>query len=54
MIEITREEALNILKTLSMIEGYLLTIKESTYIAEELEYPVELLSSKLSGGNKDE
>jgi hypothetical protein len=47
MIELTREEALMILKRLSMFEGYLLPIQGSTPIAEQLDYPVELLTDKL-------
>lgn len=53
MVELTREEALEILKRLSQFEGYLFGIQNSTYIAEQLEYPVELLSNKLAGvGNE--
>ena len=49
MIDLTREEALNILKCLSRIDGFLFSGRSegSIAIAEELEYPSNLLSDKL-------
>lgn len=50
MIELTKEEATQILIALSMFEGYLFSVKDngSCLIADQLEYPVQLLSAKLS------
>lgn len=48
MIELTREEAILILKKLSRVDGYLLGISRSDVAANELEYPCELLAKKLS------
>jgi hypothetical protein len=49
MIELTREEALDILKTFSLLEGFLIGLQNNSvqYIQEEFTYPVELLSRKL-------
>jgi len=49
MIELTREEVLSLLKTFSLLEGFLMGLKDNSvqYIQEELTYPVELLSNKL-------
>jgi hypothetical protein len=51
MIEFTREEVLNLLKTFSIIEGFLMGAKDGSnqYILEELEYPADLLTKKLLG-----
>jgi len=50
MIDLTREEALELLKVMARFEGFLLGLKdhETSAIQGELEYPVELLSRKLS------
>lgn len=50
-IILTREEALNLLKSLSRFEGFLYGFKQgdTQVIQSELEYPVELLSKKLGG-----
>lgn len=49
MIELTREEAISILKALSKFDGYLFSVKEhgAEMIAEQLDYPIDLLASKL-------
>lgn len=50
MIELTRNEAIQILKSLSMFDGFLFGVKNDGVhaIAEQLVYPVELLTNKLS------
>lgn len=52
MIELTREEAISILKAISQVDGYLMAIKDTGCIGELMDYPVELLSDKLKGGEK--
>jgi hypothetical protein len=49
MIELTREEALSILQTLAMFEGFLFSVEGqgARGIADLLEHPVELLAEKL-------
>lgn len=49
MIQLTREEALNILRSLSAIEGYLMGLKEKpSNILEVYAFPnVDLLAKKL-------
>lgn len=47
MIELTREEALAILKLLSQVDGFLLGVKESNHVTELLDYPSDLLIEKL-------
>lgn len=49
MIELTREEALSILQTLAMFEGFLFSVEGqgARGIADLLEHPVELLTEKL-------
>jgi len=49
MIELTKEEALNILQALSMFEGFLFSVEGqgARSIADLLEHPVELLADKL-------
>ncbi len=49
MIELTREEALVMLKALSQIDGYLLGVEGSYGVAEILEMPCDLLIKKLGG-----
>lgn len=51
MIELTKEDALDILKALSMIEGYLFSVQNASPIIDIVEYPVELLSKKLQGAS---
>lgn len=48
MIELTREEALAILKELALLEGYIWTCEKSNSILETMDYSVELLTKKLS------
>jgi len=49
MLELTREEAINILRTLSMFEGFLFSVegKGASEMNELLEIPVGLLMEKL-------
>ena len=49
MIELTKEEAILILQTLSMFEGFLFSVEGqgARSIADLLENPVELLAEKL-------
>jgi hypothetical protein len=49
MIELTREEALSILQTLAMFEGFLFSINNegANKISHLLEEPVNLLTEKL-------
>ena len=51
MIELTREEALMLLRKLALIEGFLMGVKDNSaqYIVEEFDCPVELLTKKLLG-----
>ncbi len=48
MIELTRSEALNILLALSKFEGFLNSVKDSHLIFDELDYPIQILSNKLT------
>ena len=48
MIELTKEEALAILKELALLEGYIWHCEKSTNILETMDYSVTLLSKKLS------
>lgn len=45
---ITREEALNILKALSKVEGYLYQVKDSSQILAVVDEQVKLLSERLT------
>ena len=49
MIQLTREEVLDLLKTLSLFEGFILGLKDNTikHIADEFINPVNLLTDKL-------
>lgn len=47
LINLTREETLNILKALSRLDGYLMAIPKSSDIFSELDYPIELLTNKI-------
>ncbi|MDD3644375.1 MAG: hypothetical protein PHR19_02485 [Bacteroidales bacterium] len=49
MIELTKEEALTILQTLAMFEGFLFSVEGqgARSIADLLEHPVDLLVEKL-------
>jgi hypothetical protein len=49
MIELTKEEALDILQTLAMFEGFLFSVEGqgARSIADLLEHPVDLLAEKL-------
>ncbi len=47
MIELTKEEALVILRALSLIDGYLMSVDGSQYVAEQLAHPLELLAARL-------
>lgn len=47
MIELTREEAIALLKFLSQVDGFLMSIRENNVAAELMEYPVNLLTKKL-------
>jgi hypothetical protein len=49
MIELTKEEAILILQTLSMFEGFLFSVEGqgARSIAELLEHPVNILTEKL-------
>jgi hypothetical protein len=51
MIELTKEEVLDLLKTFSLLEGFLIGLQNNTvqHIQEEFAYPVELLSNRLLG-----
>jgi hypothetical protein len=50
MIELTIEEAISLLKSISRFEGFLYGLSSipTDVIESELEYPVELLTKKLS------
>lgn len=52
--EFDTEEALEILKELSRVEGYLLSVKYSGVVLDTIDYSVRLLSDKLSNCDKDE
>lgn len=54
MIELTREEALTILKNLSIVEGFLWSVKESGSVMEIADYSVDLLTRKLAEVKNDE
>jgi hypothetical protein len=54
MIELTKEEALSILKVLSMVEGYLFSVPNASHVIDIVDYPVELLSKKLQGVGSSE
>ena len=54
MIQLTNAEALDILKALSRIDGFLRPISNSQYVMCELDYPLEILSEKLIGKNNEE
>lgn len=49
MIELTREEVLNLLKTFSLFEGFLIGLQNNSaqYVQDEFVYPVQLLTNKL-------
>jgi len=47
LITLIREETLNILKALSRLEGYLMSIPKTSDIFSELDYPIDLLTNKL-------
>ena len=49
MIALTREETINIIRALSRIDGFMFSISDhgAGPIAEELDYPVDLLVKKL-------
>ena len=46
-ITITREEALTILKNLSIVEGFLWSVKDAGTVIEIMDYSVDLLTKKL-------
>lgn len=48
MIELTKEETLEILKALSRLEGALIAEKANNDIINLLGYPVEILSNKIT------
>jgi hypothetical protein len=54
MIELTREEAIDLLKAIARFEGFLMGLRASdcSDICAELEYPVKLLSEKLRRGDE--
>jgi len=54
MIELTKEEALGVLLTLSRIEGYLFSIKQSNEILECAEYSINMLVDKLKVDKTDD
>ena len=49
MIYLTHDEAINMLKVLSRFDGYLFGVKGdgASLIAEELDYPIRLITDKL-------
>jgi hypothetical protein len=47
MIALSTEEALNILRALSRLEGFLFSVDRSGLVAEQLEHPVKILTDKL-------
>ena len=49
MVELTTDEALMILKKLSLIEGFLLSVSGADSVFDEIDIPVKLLSEKLRG-----
>jgi hypothetical protein len=53
MIELSKDEALHLLKIFSRIEGFLLGLESAKIcnIEAEFEYPVNLLTKKLGGKN---
>lgn len=47
MIELTKDEALAILKELSLLEGYLFSVQNSGDVIESMDYSIDLLTEKL-------
>jgi len=47
MIELTKEEAIDIIKAMSRIEGFLYSVDNSTCVMEFADYTVNMLSDKL-------
>lgn len=47
-VELSREEALNILKALSKVEGYLYQVKDSSQILAVVDEQVKLIFEKLA------
>ncbi len=46
-ITFTKEETVALLKAFSNIEGFLFSIKESSYTFDMIEYPIKLLTERL-------
>jgi hypothetical protein len=44
----TKEEVLSLLKAFSNIEGFLFSVKDSDCAFEMIEYPIKLLTERLS------
>lgn len=47
MIELTKEEILMVIKTLSMIEGFLFTVKESSAMFDSIQPSIDMLTGKV-------
>lgn len=47
MIELTRGEALEILKSISAIEGYLISVEDSSKVLGTTHWAVDLLTEKI-------
>ena len=52
-IELTRDEALTILKQISMVEGFLFSVKDSGVVIDMLDYTINLLTVKLGGESNE-
>jgi len=48
-IELTRDEALTILKHLSILEGYLMSVPNSSHVIDIVDFSVNLLTSRING-----
>jgi len=48
MIELTKEEAIDIIKAISRIEGFLFSVDDSCDIMVNADYAVNLLAKKLT------
>lgn len=53
LIELSKSDVVEILKTLSRIDGYLMSCHDSYAISELLDWPVETLTKKLLGEQAD-
>lgn len=46
-IVFTKDEVIDLIKAFSNIEGFLLSVKDSSYAIDILEYPINMLTEKV-------